>query len=148
MYLYKILFVIQILIFLFFSACSEKNDSVTSSQNILSYDEVIGTWLLVEINYPSNGNTVTVTPSNIGLSMTLKFFDTKSGQIISIENGSARVDDFYWNISGSVVEIIDDEGKWESLRCNFSEGKLCIEYGFEPSEGNLVLASFVFEKDL
>ena len=143
----KLVLVMAILTFLLLIACSEESNQITAPQNNINNDEIIGTWLLTEIQYPSGGNTITVLPENIGISMTLKFFDTKTGQMIKIENGSTNIDVFIWNNLGSVVEIIDDDGDWEMLRCEFIESNLHIEYGFETNEGNIVLASYVFEKE-
>ncbi len=143
----KLVLVMAILTFLLLIACSEESDQITTPQNNVNNDEIIGTWLLTEIQYPSGGNTITVLPENIGISMTLKFFDTKTGQMIKIENGSTNIDVFIWNNLGPVVEIIDDDGDWEMLRCEFIESNLHIEYGFETNEGNIVLASYVFEKE-
>lgn len=143
----KLLLNIIAFILLIFTACSNEGNQITESQNNINNDDIIGTWLLKEIKYPTGENEITVLPENTGLSMTLKFFDTKTGQMIKMERGSTDIDDFSWNILGSVVEIIDDDGDWESLRCKFANSKLCIEYGFETEEDRMVLASYVFEKD-
>ena len=133
--------------FLLLIACSEESDQITTPQNNVNNDEIMGIWLLTEIQYPSGGNTITVLPENIGISMTLKFFDNKTGQLIKFENGSTDIDVFIWNNLGTVVEIIYENGHEELLRCELIESNLHIEYGFETNEGNIVLASFVFEKE-
>ena len=135
------------LTFLLLNACSEESNQITAPQNNVNNDEIIGTWVLTEIQYPSGGNTITVLPGNIGISMTLKFFDNKTGQLIQIENGSTDIDVFIWNNLGPDVEIIYENGQGEMLRCELIESKLHIEYGFETNEGNTVLASYVFEKE-
>ena len=147
MYRQKLVLVMTIFTFLLLIACSEKSNQITAPQNNVNNDEIMGTWLLTEIQYPSEGNTITVLPENIGISMTLKFFDNKSGQLIKFENGSTDMDAFIWNNLGTVVEIIYENGHEEMLRCELIESNLHIEYGFETNEGNTVLASFVFEKE-
>jgi hypothetical protein len=147
MYRQKLVLVMAIFTFLLLIACSEESNQITAPQNNVNNDEIIGTWLLAEIQYPSGGNTITVLPENIGISMTLKFFDNKSGQLIKFENGSTDMDAFIWNNLGTVVEIIYENGHEEMLRCELIESNLHIEYGFETNEGNTVLASFVFEKE-
>lgn len=147
MYREKSVLIIASLTFLLLIACSEKSDQITTPQNNVSNDDIIGTWVLTEIQYPSGGNTITVLPENIGISMTLKFFDNKTGQLIQFENGSTNIDAFIWNNLGSDVEIIYENGQGEMLRCELIESNLHIEYGFETNEGNIVLASFVFEKE-
>ena len=144
----KLVSAITILSFLSLTSCSEEGNQITTPQNNINNDEIIGTWLLAKIQYPSGGNTITVLPENNGLSMTLKFFDTKTGQIIKFENGATNNEVFIWNILGSVVEIIDKDGDWEPLRCELIESNLHIEYGFETNEGNIVLASYIFQKEL
>jgi hypothetical protein len=149
MYWNKSVPALTIITFLFLIACSEESDLNTTPQNNLNNDEeLIGTWMLTEIQYPSDGNTIKVLPGEFGLSMTLKFFDNKKGQMINIEKGSTRIDSFIWNILGPVVEIFNEDGDWETLRCEFIEGNLCIEHGFEPDEGNTVIALYVFSKEI
>ncbi|MHA2278776.1 MAG: hypothetical protein ACXAC2_23605 [Candidatus Kariarchaeaceae archaeon] len=63
------------------------------------------------------------------------------------KKGATRIDIFMWNILGSVVELIDEDGDWEALRCEFIEGDLCIESGFETEGSNTVNATYVFEKE-
>jgi hypothetical protein len=147
MYWKKLVLVMTNLTFLLHIACSEESDQITTPQNNVNNNEIIGTWILTEIQYQSGGNTITVLPENIGISMILKFFDTKTGQMIKIENGSTNIDVFIWNNLGQVIEIIDEDGDWEMLRCALIESNLHIEYGFETNEGNVVLASYVFEKE-
>ena len=147
MYIKKIVPVITILIFLLLIACSKESDQISAPQNNINNDEIIGTWLLTEIQYPSGGNTITVLPENNGISMTLKFFDTKTGQMTKFENGSTIIDVFIWNMLGSIVEIVDEDGDWEPLRCELIESNLHIGYGFETNEGNIVLASYIFQKE-
>ncbi len=147
MYRRKSVLIIASLTFLLLNACSEESNQITAPQNNVNNDEIIGTWVLTEIQYPSGGNTITVLPGDIGISMTLKFFDNKTGQLIQIENGSTDIDVFIWNNLGSDVEIIYENGQGEMLRCELIESKLHIEYGFETNEGNTVLASYVFEKE-
>ena len=148
MYRQKLVLAMAIFTFLLLIACSEESDQITTPQNNINNDEIIGTWLLTEIQYPSGENTITVLPENIGISMTLKFFDNKSGQLIKFENGSTDMDAFIWNNLGTVVEIIYENGHEEMLRCVLIESNLHIEYGFETNEGNTVLASYVFEKEV
>ena len=147
MYWEKSVLVIASLTFLLLIACSEESDQITTPQNNVNNNEIIGTWILTEIQYPSGGNTITVLPENIGISMTLKFFDNKMGQLIQFENGSTDIDAFIWNNLGTVVEIIYENGHEEMLRCELIESNLHIEYGFETNEGNTVIASYVFEKE-
>jgi len=147
MYRQKLVLAMAIFTFLLLIACSEESDQITTPQNNVNNDEIMGIWLLTEIQYPSGGNTITVLPENIGISMTLKFFDNKTGQLIKFENGSTDIDVFIWNNLGTVVEIIYENGHEELLRCELIESNLHIEYGFETNEGNIVLASFVFEKE-
>ena len=147
MYRRKSVLVIASLTFLLLNACSEESNQITAPQNNVNNDEIIGTWVLTEIQYPSGGNTITVLPGNIGISITLKFFDNKTGQLIQIENGSTDIDVFIWNNLGPDVEIIYENGQGEMLRCELIESNLHIEYGFETNEGNTVLASYVFEKE-
>ena len=147
MYRRKSVLVIASLTFLLLNACSEESNQITAPQNNVNNDEIIGTWVLTEIQYPSGGNTITVLPGNIGISMTLKFFDNKTGQLIKFENGSTNIDAFIWNNLGPDVEIIYENGQGEMLRCELIESNLHIEYGFETNEGNTVLASYVFEKE-
>ena len=147
MYWKKLAPVLASLTFLLLIACSEESDQITTPQNNVNNDEIMGIWLLTEIQYPSGGNTITVLPENIGISMTLKFFDNKTGQLIKFENGSTDIDVFIWNNLGTVVEIIYENGHEELLRCELIESNLHIEYGFETNEGNIVLASYVFEKE-
>jgi len=147
MYRQKLVLAMAIFTFFLLIACSEESNQITAPQNNVNNDEIMGTWLLTEIQYPSEGNTITVLPENIGISMTLKFFDNKSGQLIKFENGSTDMDAFIWNNLGTVVEIIYENGHEEMLRCELIESNLHIEYGFETNEGNIVLASFVFEKE-
>jgi hypothetical protein len=143
----KLVPVLTIFTFLFLTACSEESDLIITPQNDISNEnKIIGTWLLTEIQYPSNGNTIKVLPGDFGISMTLKFFENKMGQMIRIEKGSTRVDVFTWNVLGPVVEVVDEDGDWETLRCEFIDGDLCIEHGFETLDGELVIATFVFEK--
>jgi hypothetical protein len=148
MYWEKSVLVIASLTFLLLIACSEESDQITTPQNNVNNNEIIGTWILTEIQYPSGGNTITVLPGNIGISMTIKFFDNKTGQLIQFENGSTDIDVFIWNNLGSDVEIIYENGHGEMLRCELIESNLHIEYGFETNEGNTVLASYVFEKEV
>jgi hypothetical protein len=147
MYRQKLVLAMAIFTFLLLIACSEESDQITTPQNNVSNDDIIGTWVLTEIQYPSGGNTITVLPGNIGISMTLKFFDNKTGQLIQFENGSTDIDAFIWNNFGTAIDIIYENGHEETLRCEFIESNLHIEYGFETNEGNIVLASFVFEKE-
>ena len=147
MYRQKLVLVMTIFTFLLLIACSEESDQITTPQNNINNDEIMGIWLLTEIQYPTGGNTITVLPENIGISMTLKFFDNKTGQLIKFENGSTDIDVFIWNNLGTVVEIIYENGHEELLRCELIESNLLIEYGFETNEGNIVLALFVFEKE-
>ncbi len=147
MYRQKSVLFMATLTFLLLNACSEESNQITAPPNNVNNDEIIGTWVLTEIQYPSGGNTITVLPGNIGISMTLKFFDNKTGQLIQIENGSTDIDVFIWNNLGSDVEIVYENGHGEMLRCEFIESNLHIEYGFETNEGNTVLASYVFEKE-
>ena len=147
MYRQKLVLAMAIFTFLLLIACSEESDQITTPQNNINNDEIMGIWLLTEIQYPTGGNTITVLPENIGISMTLKFFDNKTGQLIKFENGSTDIDVFIWNNFGTVVEIIYENGHEELLRCELIESNLHIEYGFETNEGNIVLASFVFEKE-
>ena len=144
----KFLLNIITFIFLIIVACSDESDQITKSQDSISNEDIIGTWQLREIKYPSGENEITVLPENEGISMTLKFFDTKTGQMITIENGSTDIDNFTWNILGTVVEIIYDNGNWEPLRCRLIKGDLQIEYGFETNEDNMVLASYIFDKEI
>ncbi|MEJ2506352.1 MAG: lipocalin family protein [Ignavibacteriaceae bacterium] len=144
----KFLLNIITFIFLIIVACSDESDQITKSQDSISNEDIIGTWQLREIKYPSGENEITVLPENEGISMTLKFFDTKTGQMITIENGSTDIDNFTWNILGTVVEIIYDNGDWEPLRCRLIKGDLQIEYGFETNENNMVLASYIFDKEI
>lgn len=146
MYFEKIIPVITILIFLLLIACSKESDQISAPQNNINNDEIIGTWLLTEIQYPSGGNTITVLPENNGISMILKFFDNKTGQMTKFENGSTIIDVFIWNMLGSIVEIVDEDGDWEPLRCELIKRNLHIGYGFETNEGNIVLASYIFQK--
>ena len=147
MYWKKSVFFMASLTFLLLNACSEESNQITAPQNNVNNNEIIGTWVLTEIQYHSGGNTITVLPGNIGISMTLKFFDNKTGQLIQIENGSTDIDVFIWNNLGPDVEIIYENGQGEMLRCELIESNLHIEYGFETNEGNIVLASYVFEKE-
>ena len=147
MYRQKLVLAMAIFTFLLLIACSEESDQITTPQNNINNDEIMGIWLLTEIQYPTGGNTITVLPENIVISMTLKFFDNKTGQLIKFENGSTDIDVFIWNNLGSDVEIIYENGHGEMLRCALIESNLHIEYGFETNEGNIVLASFVFEKE-
>ena len=147
MYLEKSVLIMTSLTFLLLIACSKESDQLTTPQNNVSNDDIIGTWVLTEIQYPSGGNTITVLPENIGISITLKFFDNKTGQLIEFENGSTDIDVFIWNNFGTAIEIIYENGHGEMLRCELIESNLHIEYGFETNEGNIVLASFVFEKE-
>jgi hypothetical protein len=147
MYRQKLVLAMATLTFLLLIACSEESDQITTSPNNVNNDDIIGTWLLAEIQYPSGGNTITVLPENIGISMTLKFFDNKTGQLIQFENGSSDIDVFIWNNLGPDVEIVYENGHGEMLRCEFIESNLHIEYGFETNDGSTVLASFVFEKE-
>ena len=140
----KIFTAIAILTFLLHAACSEESNQIATP---LNNDNLIGTWLLTEIKYPSNGNIIIVLPGDIGLSMTLKFFETKTGQMTKFEKGVTRIDIFMWNVLGPVVELVNGDGDWETLRCEFIESDLCIENRFETNEGNFVLASYVFEKE-
>ncbi len=148
MYWEKSVLVIASLTFLLLIACSEESDQITTPQNNVNNNEIIGIWILTEIQYPSGGNTITVLPENIGISMTIKFFDNKTGQLIQFENGSTDIDAFIWNNLGPDVEIIYENGHEEMLRCELIESNLHIEYGFETNEGNTVLASYVFEKEV
>ena len=147
MYRQKLVLAMAIFTFLLLIACSEESDQFTTPQNNVNNDEIIGTWVLTEIQYPSGGNTITVLPENIGISMTLKFFDNKTGQLIKFENGSTNIDAFIWDNLGPDVEIIYENGQGEMLRCELIESNLHIEYGFETNEGNTVLASYVIEKE-
>jgi hypothetical protein len=142
-------FLLNIIIFIFlvFTSCTKESDQITESQNVINNNDIIGTWLLKEIKYPSGENEITVLPENTGISMTIKFFETKTGQMITIEKGSTHIDDFTWNILGGVIEVIDDDGDWEPLRCKLIKGNLQIEYGFKTSEDQIVLASYVFKKE-
>ena len=145
MYNRKFLLII-ILILLLIPACSKDSNQITESNNNINSNDIIGTWLLKEIKYPSGENEITVLPENEGISMTIKFFESKTGQMITSERGSTDIDDFTWNILGSVIEIIYNNGGWESLRCRLIKGSLQIEYGFETAEDQMVLASYVFDK--
>ncbi|MCG6960464.1 hypothetical protein LJE82_11295, partial [bacterium BMS3Abin03] len=75
----KFLLNIITFIFLVIVACSDESDQITKSQDSISTEDIIGTWQLREIKYPSGENEITVLPENEGISMTLKFFDTKTG---------------------------------------------------------------------
>ncbi len=117
MYRQKLVLVMAIFTFLLLIACAEESNQITTPQNNVNNDEIMGTWFLTEIQYPSEGNTITVLPENIGISMTIKFFDNKTGQLIQFENGSTDIDVFIWNNLGTVLEIFYENGHEELLRC-------------------------------
>lgn len=141
-------YVLSIFITLATIACTDKADSVVTTNEALSINDIVGTWVLTYISYDSSGVNIIVTPGAGVFSHTLKFWENKQGQIISFKSGGAKIQNIHWNIQGNVITLIsDDNNSSEYLHCNYIDHCLYLEYVYTTLSGNQVLAVYAFTKE-
>ena len=138
-------------IFLFITlemmACTDEADSVVTTNETISNNDIVGTWFLTEISYDSSGVNISVSPTVGSYSLTLKFWENKQGQIISYDSGVTKVQNINWNIQGNVIIFISENNDEEYIRCEFIDQHLCLNYAYTTLAGNQVLALYIFTKE-
>lgn len=138
-------------IFLFITlvmmACTDEADSVVTTNETISNNDIVGTWLLTEISYDSSGVNISLSPAVVAYSLTLKFWENKQGQIISFDSGGTKVQNINWYIQGNVIILNSDNGDEEYIRCDFIDQRLCLKYAYTTLAGDQVLALYIFTKE-
>ena len=138
-------------IFLFITlvmmACTDEADSVVTTNETISNNDIVGTWLLTEISYDSSGVNISLSPAVVAYSLTLKFWENKQGQIISFDSGRTKVQNINWYIQGNVIILNSDNGDEEYIRCDFIDQRLCLKYAYTTLAGDQVLALYIFTKE-
>ena len=135
-------------IFLFITlvmmACTDEADSVVTTNETISNNDIVGTWFLTEISYDSSGVNISVSPTVGSYSLTLKFWENKQGQIISFDSGGTKVQNINWYIQGNVIILNSDNEDEEYIRCEFIDQRLCLKYAYTTLAGDQVLALYIF----
>ena len=138
-------------IFLFITlvmiACTDEADSVVTTNETISNNDIVGTWFLTEISYDSSGVNISVSPAVVAYSLTLKFWENKQGQILSFDSGGAKVQNINWYIQGNVIIFISENNEEEYIRCEFIDQHLCLNYAYTTLAGEQVLALYIFTKE-
>ena len=138
-------------IFLFITlvmmACTDEADSVVTTNETLSNNDIVGTWILTEISYDSSGVNISLSPATVAYSLTLKFWENKQGQILSFDSGGTRVQNINWYIQGNVIILNSDNKDEEYIRCEFIDQRLCLKYAYTTLAGEQVLALYIFAKE-
>ncbi|MGB5849407.1 MAG: lipocalin family protein [Ignavibacteriaceae bacterium] len=138
-------------IFLFITltmmACTDEADSVVTTNETISNNDIEGTWFLTEISYDSSGVNISVSPVVVAYSLTLKFWENKQGQIISFDSGGTKVQNINWYIQGNVIILNSDNEDEEYIRCEFIDQHLCLKYAYTTLAGDQVLALYIFTKE-
>ena len=138
-------------IFLFITlvmmACTDEADSVVTTNETISNNDIVGTWFLTEISYDSSGVNISVSPTVGSYSLTLKFWENKQGQIISFDSGGTKVQNINWYIQGNVIILNSDNNNEEYIRCEFNDQRLCLKYAYTTLAGEQVLALYIFTRE-
>ena len=138
---------IFLFIILTMMACTDEADSVVTTNETISNNDIEGTWFLKEISYDSSGVNISVSPAVVAYSLTLKFWENKQGQIISYDSGVTKVQNINWNIQGNVIIFISENNDEEYIRCEFIDQHLCLNYAYTTLAGEQVLALYIFTKE-
>jgi hypothetical protein len=128
-------------------ACTDEADSVVTTNETISNNDIEGTWFLTEISYDSSGVNISVSPVVVAYSLTLKFWENKQGQIISFDSGGTKVQNINWYIQGNVIILNSDNEDEEYIRCEFIDQHLCLKYAYTTLAGDQVLALYIFTKE-
>jgi hypothetical protein len=138
-------------IFLFITlvmmACTDEADSVVTTNETISNNDIVGTWFLTEISYDSSGVNISVSPTVGSYSLTLKFWENKQGQIISFDSGGTKVQNINWYIQGNVIILNSENNNEEYIRCEFIDQCLCLRYAYTTLAGDQVPALYIFTKE-
>jgi hypothetical protein len=138
-------------IFLFITlvmmACTDEADSVVTTNESLSNNDIVGTWVLTEISYDSSGVNISLSPAVVAYSLTLKFWENKQGQILSFDSGETTVQNINWYIQGNVIIFISENNDEEYIRCEFIDQHLYLNYAYTTLAGEQVLALYIFAKE-
>jgi hypothetical protein len=128
-------------------ACTNEADNIVTTNESLSNNDIVGTWVLMEISYDSSGQNISLSPAVGAYSLTLKFWENKKGQIISFDSGGTKVQNINWYIQGNVLILISDDNDEEYIRCEFIDQRLCLKYAYTTLAGEQVLALYIFSKE-
>jgi len=128
-------------------ACTDEADSVVTTNETISNNDIVGTWFLAEISYDSSGVNIIVSPTVGSYSITLKFWENKQGQIISFDSCGTKVQNINWYIQGNVIILNSENNNEEYIRCEFIDKCLCLKYAYTTLAGDQVLALYIFTRE-
>jgi len=128
-------------------ACTDEADSVVTTNETISNNDIVGTWFLTEISYDSSGVNISVSPTVGSYSLTLKFWENKQGQIISFDSGGTKVQNINWYIQGNVIILNLDNEDEEYIRSEFIDQRLCLKYAYTTLAGDQELALYIFTRE-
>jgi hypothetical protein len=129
-------------------ACSNEDGTIVSPATSIASDDVVGTWSLFQIEYPMDNSIVTISPEEAATIITFKFWGDKTGQLLQIEKGTISIHNFQWNVIGATITVIWENGEAEHITCDMQDETLCMKYAFRTPTGEIVLASYIFLKEL
>ena len=127
--------------------CTNEADNIVTTNESLSNNDIVGTWVLMEISYDSSGVNISLFPAVIAYSLTLKFWENKQGQILSFDSGGTKVQNINWYIQGNVIILNSNNEDEEYIRCEFIDQCLCLKYAYTTLAGDQVLALYIFTRE-
>ena len=128
-------------------ACSDEVETINGPGNSISPDDIVGIWILSEINYLQGDSLIIRYPEEDTIAITFKFWENKTGQMLQFEKGVTHIENYQWSVNGNSIVFIWENGDVENIQCHRTVLTLCLEYSFTTSDGEIVLATYVFTKE-
>jgi hypothetical protein len=127
--------------------CSNEDGTITAPVTSIKSDDIVGTWSLFQIEYLKGDSTVIISPEEEAISITFKFWENKTGLLLEIEKGTTEIHNFQWNVIGATITFVWEDREPEYITCDVLDDTLCIDYSFRTPTGEIVLASYIFQKE-
>jgi hypothetical protein len=144
--MFKNIFITSLAVFMLI-ACSDEVETINGPAVSLSPDDIVGTWTLSEINYPEGDSLVIRYPEEDIISITFKFWENKTGQMLEFETGVTDIENFQWSVNGNSIVFMWENSDVENILCHLTEDTLCFKYSFNTPTGEIVLATYIFIRE-
>lgn len=112
--------VLTVFIALFFINCGDDNPAASAEESL------VGTWVLTKMTATSSEGTLTFTPEQISVTVTIKSDHTYQATII--QQGITTTETGTWSISGNTVTFTDSDGESTAVTFTIEGNELTITF--------------------
>ncbi|HEX2865913.1 MAG TPA: lipocalin family protein [Ignavibacteriales bacterium] len=128
-----------------YSGCKKSDSNPTSP--VAQASPIVGKWALSGVTVTNqDGSKLTLTPQQMGLSITMEFRNDNTATITTIDSTGTTTENGSYTYSNGVLDLTDTNGQKQTINVTISGNKITTEQQLTDDNGNPFNAQLEFTK--